>query len=201
MTTSPQKPSAATIAEASAINLAQRAKGRRTLLLMLAVSAAPVIAALVMFYFVRSDKVAVSGELINPPQALALDTVKLPDSGVLADKLRGKWVMAVRADASCAEACRQMLYYMRQVRTLQAKEMDRVQRVWLVEGSATPDAALLAEHPDLLVVRDATLAAALGPVDRIMLVDPRGFLMMRYAAAPDAKGIVKDLQKLLKYTR
>ncbi|GAA5169666.1 membrane protein [Viridibacterium curvum] len=171
------------------------------MLLLLAVSAAPVVAALVMFYFVRSDKVAVSGELINPPQALALDTVKLPGSGVLADKLRGKWVMALRAEARCAEPCRQMLYYMRQVRTLQAKEMDRVQRLWVAEGDATPEAALLADHPDLLVVRDATLAAALGPADRIVLVDPRGFLMMRYAAAPEAKGIVKDLQKLLKYTR
>ncbi len=45
-------------------------------------------------------------------------------------------------------------------------------------------------------------ASALGEAgQRIALIDPRGNLMMRFPQNTDPKGVVKDLQKLLKYSR
>jgi hypothetical protein len=79
--------------------------------------------------------------------------------------------------------------------------MEKVARLWVFDDKGTPDAKLLRDHAGLLVVRDARLATAFGAAGHIVLIDPRGNLMMRFPQQPDTKGIVKDLQKLLKYSR
>ena len=68
-------------------------------------------------------------------------------------QLRGKWVLLVSAPGGCDARCAQALYATRQARTIQGRERERVQRVWLVTDDAAPDAALLAQHPDLQVAR------------------------------------------------
>jgi hypothetical protein len=115
--------------------------------------------------------------------------------------MRGKWVMALRAPSSCDRDCQRDLYYMRQIRTIQAADMDRVGRLWVVDDGGKPDPALLSQHPGLIVVSDAGLASGIGPAGQIALIDPRANLMMRFPQNPESKGIVKDLQKLLKYSR
>jgi hypothetical protein len=115
--------------------------------------------------------------------------------------MHGKWVLALRAPSACDGPCRQQLYYMRQIRVIQAADMDRVARLWVLDDAGKPDAALLVQYPGLLVVSDAGLASALGPAGHIALIDPRANLMMRFPQDSDPKGIVKDLQKLLKYSR
>lgn len=176
-------------------------QARRTLWLIIAVCVAPVIAALFAFFVWRPQGSVAHGEIVSPAQAMPLAVARTLSGEALDGQLRNKWVMALRADAGCDDACRQALYYMRQVRTLQAAEMERVARLWVLDGNAQPDPALLAEHPGLLLVRDASLATALSEPGRIALIDPRGNLMMRFPLRPDPKGMVKDLQKLLKYSR
>jgi hypothetical protein len=39
-----------------------------------------------------------------------------------------------------------------------------------------------------------------GTGQAIFIVDPLGNVMMRYAAPPDMRGILKDLERLLKYS-
>ena len=76
--------------------------------------------------------------------------------------------------------------------------MERIERLWLVSGPGEPRAALLAAHEGMHVARvaDSPFSA-----EHIYLVDPLGNLMMRFPRDPDPSRVIKDLQRLLKYSR
>lgn len=179
----------------------QVAQGRRMLIWLFLVCLAPLVAAYFAFYVWRPSSLASHGDVISPAIALNTAGLRTLDGALLDSGMRGKWVLALRAPSACDKDCEQNLYYMRQIRVIQAADMDRVARLWVFDDDGKPGAALVAQHPGLLVVRDASLANALGEAGHIVLIDPRGNLMMRFAQQADTKGIVKDLQKLLKYSR
>jgi hypothetical protein len=193
--------SIAGVMDKPALSAEQIAKGRRTMLLLLAVCLAPIVAAYLAFYVWRPSTLASYGAVISPAQALATDALRTLDGAPLAAGMRGKWVMALRAPGACDKDCQRDLYYMRQIRVIQAADMERVARLWVVDDGTRPDPVLLSQHPGLLVVSDAALASALGPAGHIALIDPRGNLMMRFPQNPETKGIIADLKKLLKYSR
>jgi cytochrome oxidase Cu insertion factor (SCO1/SenC/PrrC family) len=118
--------------------------------------------------------------------------------------LRGRWVLLIAGDAACDSRCGAALYATRQARTIQGREQERVVRVLLQPADASPlDAALLAQHPGLIVARtspaqwDSLAAGASG----IVLVDPLGNLVLRYPADPDIKRLAKDLERVLRASR
>lgn len=172
---------------------AMRRNGRRTMLLLFLVCLAPVVASYFTFYVLKPERRANYGELLAVP-------VSFWSPAAVAPELRGKWVLVVGADVRCDALCRQQLWVTRQVRTAQAKESDRMARVWLQSGSGVADAALMAEHPGLVLQPADARLAELGERE-IGLVDPHGKLIMRYPAEPDAKRMIKDLQRLLKYVQ
>ena len=87
---------------------------------------------------------------------------------------------------------------MQQARTIQNAERERVVRVWLVTGGPAPPESLLAEHPDLAVVRiDAPPALPRG-TRRIYLVDPLGNFVLAWPSKPDIKAMAKDLGRVLR---
>jgi hypothetical protein len=173
---------------------------RRILLVILAVGLAPVIASYAFYYFAPRDARANYGELL-PTRPTANVTGTLPDGKPfrLAD-LHGRWVMIAAAPGGCDAACARKLYAMRQSRTMQGREQDRLVRVWLVTDDAVPSAALLDEQPGLIVVRaDRSSAAALpGGTERISLIDPLGNQVLAWPAEPDIKGLARDLGRVLK---
>jgi hypothetical protein len=131
------------------------------------------------------------GELV-PPRVLA---------GPLAP-LKGKWVLVTADAAACGAACERKLYVVRQSRRAQGKEMERIERLWLLLDEGKPRAELVAAIEGTHIVRDASLARTLpGGGDGIYLVDPVGNLMMRFPAEADPARLIKDLQRLLKYSR
>ena len=176
-------------------------KGRRTLLLIALVAVAPFLASYAAYYWFPRDKQVNYGELLPTRPAPDLRAT-LPD-GRPFDVAHGKWLLIMAADGACDAACAKGLYATRQARTMQNREMPRVERVWLVTGDAPPAPAVLAEHPDLTVVRGpaAGLAAFGAGADRIYLVDPLGNLVLAYPREPDPKGLAKDLERLLKASR
>ena len=92
---------------------------------------------------------------------------------------------------------------MRQVRRAQGKNAERVERLWLLSDGGTPRAELVAALDGGHIERaDRALASAFpGDVRAyIYLVDPLGNLMMRFPAAPQAKRMIQDLERLLKYS-
>ena len=180
-----------------------RAKGRRTLLLLAAVAIAPVVASYSAYYFFPREQRTNYGELLATAPAPALAGTRLDGRPLALAQLRGKWVLMVGAPGGCDALCVQALHATRQARTIQGREKERVQRVWLVTDNATPDPALLAEHPDLLVARMSPEALSPLPAgaDRIYLVDPLGNLVLAFPGDPDIKKVAKDIERVLRASR
>jgi hypothetical protein len=129
------------------------------------------------------------GELI-PPRVIA-------DLG----DLRGKWVLVTFDSAQCDAYCERKLYVVRQVRRAQGKDMERIERMWVVTDAGKPRADILAATEGTRVGRFAPDGFPGTPADHIYVVDPLGNLMMRFPRDPDPSKIIKDLQRLLKYSR
>jgi hypothetical protein len=169
---------------------------RNKLLLIGAVCIAPVLAGWILYLSRWTPRDTGNyGELIAPR----------PLSGPALDALRGKWVLVAFDAAACAADCEKKLYFMRQVRKAQGKESGRVERLWVLTDAAAPRAELRAAIEGTQILRLESFAAAGefpgNPTRHIYLIDPLGNLMMRFPPEPDPSGVIKDLQRLLKYSR
>jgi len=190
-------------------------RGRRQLLALAALFFVPLALAFWMYYGSgawRPGGDVSKGDLIDPARPLPqLSVPTMQGAATRADFLLGKWTMLYVGDGLCDERCRKALYLMRQSRIALNKDMDRVQRVFLVTGRCCDRGFLAQEHPDLVVARvdDAASAALLEPfptyggvpladAGRIYLVDPLGNLMMSYAPGAPDKALLTDVKKLLR---
>lgn len=178
-------------------------KGRRTLLLLAAVAALPLICAYAFYQFWRPEHSVNHGELIATGALPGTPLTDLAGKTFSSDALRGKWLLVTVQPPSCDQTCQRSIYYMRQVRLTQGKNAARVERLWLLSGAGVPDPRLLAEHAGLLVARpqDASwlgLLPAKGERSaHIYLIDPLGNIVLRYDQDADPKGMIKDLTRLL----
>lgn len=150
------------------------------------------------------------GELLHPAQPI---TVRLTTLDGRITTFRGRWTLLyVGSDDPCAAPCQTALYDLRQVRLALGKDMSRVETLWLLD--AMPDAALrhwlAGEHAAMTVGVDAAglksaLAKAFADADAtgdwIYLMDPLGNLLMRYPVTVEPRHLLKDLQRLLKWSR
>ena len=164
---------------------------------------APIIASYAAYYLFPREPKTNYGTLLPIALAPAIAGTRLDGVPFRLDHLHGRWVLVASGGAECNAACEGKLYATRQARTMQGAEQDRVVRVWLLLGDARPSTALLARHPELVVVRvpDTEPAKLPGGPDALYLVDPLGNLVLRYRDDPDIKGIAKDLTRLLAASR
>lgn len=181
-------------------------RNNRTLWLIAAVCAAPIVAAFIAYFFVRPEGgITNRGTLVQPQRpAVPIGATQLDGKPFEFSQLKNKWVMVSAAPGACDTACQMRLYNMRQIRVSTNKNQGRVERVWLVTDDAPINQELLKAHEGLIVARADPqklvpwLAAGAdqlaGP---LWFVDPRGNLMMQYKADADPKDIRKDLGKLL----
>jgi len=190
-------------------------RGRRQVLALAALFFVPLALAFWMYYGPgtwRPSGDASKGDLIDPARPLPeLELATMDGAPTGAAFLRGRWTMLYVGDGRCDERCREALYLTRQSRTALNKDMDRVQRVFLVTGGCCERAFLAGEHPDLLVVRaeDGAAEPLLEPfpvydgvpvpaAGRIYLVDPLGNLLMSYPPDAPDKALLTDMKKLLR---
>lgn len=168
------------------------------LLLLLLVMASPLVASYVAYYFWKPTRSVNYGELLQIRRMPLERLESLGDSGV--NGLQGKWVLLSVDSGECGAACTQKLYYMRQVRLAQGKQMDRIARAYVVNDSVTPEVSKEFAGTVLLKGAPAMLADLPDPADakeHIYLIDPLGNLVLRYPANPDPKRMIKDLTRLL----
>ena len=175
--------------------------------LIVALCAAPIVGSYLAYYLWPPSGQVNYGELIEP-RPLPDDELMLADGRTMRlSQLRGSWVMLVADDAACDESCRRKLTYMRQVRLAAGKEKGRVERMWLLMDSGTPEPALIQEHPGLAVVREQgsviakSLPATVSPAEHIYVVDPLGYVMMRFPRDADPKRVLKDISRLLRHSK
>jgi hypothetical protein len=186
-------------------------KGRWKLFAVILICAAPLIASYMTYYVIKPQGRTNYGALIDPR------AYPMPDLGaatidgkpIALDAYKGKWMMVQVSDADCQEPCRKRLHDMRQLRLAQGKDMDRIERIWLITDDEPLETMVIREYdgthmlrvkPDLL---KAWLPAEQGTTaaDHIYLIDPLGNLMMRFPKDADPNKIKKDLSKLLKASR
>ncbi len=178
------------------------AKRSNWIILLIGVIAAfPLAGSYLLYLFWKPDSFVNYGELFGPVQ---IEEGKAPEGF---DAVRGKWAFLMVDSGACDAYCRRKLYIMRQVRLTQGEDMNRIERVWLTDGSVAPAAELLSDYKGTLVLPSdpGGLAARLSPEgmarDHIYLVDPLGNVMMRYPRDPDPSLIKKDVKRLLKASR
>jgi cytochrome oxidase Cu insertion factor (SCO1/SenC/PrrC family) len=179
----------------------------RTLAFIAAVAVAPFVLAWAAYLFWTPDRFMNHGTLIDPHPLPVAPLASRDGTTFRLDAHHGKWVLIHADSGACAESCRRQLYYMRQVRLAQGANQERIDRVWLLTDDLQPPADIAPLYEGVEVVRasGSALVAAL-PADRdvsdhVYLVDPLGNLMLRFPRDPDPKGMVKDLQRLLKVSR
>jgi hypothetical protein len=185
----------------------QRRRGRHVALAILAMCAAPTMAAWLAYFVWPPQSRTNYGELIEPRELPDPELRRLGGGPFRVSQLRGKWVLLQVDSGVCGEGCRKKLVYMRQARLALGRDAERVERVWLVDDDATPDPALVREHEGVQIARVSgapllrDLPAPGNPAGYIFVIDPRGNLMMRFPGDPDGRRMLKDLARLLGASR
>ena len=176
----------------------------RPLLLILALLILPVIIGGGLYAWGwRPAKASSHGELLTPPRELPplVDATGKPlDKTAFSDH----WSLVVAGAGPCEAACKRWIVATRQIHVALYKQMSRVQRSWLTDQSAPDAAALLALQPDLhTLVATGSMARRSFDLDaaghRVYVLDPTGRIILRYAPDADPRGILKDMERLLRY--
>ena len=164
----------------------------------------------------RPEGTTNQGMLVHPARPLTLPADMMVADVSAKDYLSGKWTLLYIGDADCDDVCSGNLYKLRQVRIAQNENMKRIQTLYMVLGDELPDAlgAMLAsDYPSMdLALVPASLAeqfsadflidgVSMEGAERIYYVDPLGNLMMYYSTDANPGGMLKDLKKLLKYSK
>lgn len=191
-------------------------RGHRSLLIMVGVFAAPVLAAWFFYFnpqYLPSGRGNL-GSLISPVVAVPADLRLTTPGGAALDRsqLEGKWTLVYLGGGDCPDACRERLHDLRQIRLALGDGSLSVERLLiLTDPGAAATGAVLAEEFDgmRVAVTDeagvAWLIGALGQgpeaLGRVYILDPMGNLMMRYASDAPAKEVLKDMGRLIKASK
>ncbi|MEG3193000.1 SCO family protein [Lysobacter sp. D1-1-M9] len=163
------------------------------------------VAGLLRFSGWRPEGMKNHGELLQPPGDLRQVVPTLAGGGAYHWDQRARiWRIALAPPASCTTECEKLARDLDKVWRLFGKDADRVHVLWV----GTPPAQVL--HPDALrqLQPDPAIRAALPRVDGapdepregvpVYVIDPNGFVIMRYPAGFDPAGLRTDLSRLLK---
>ena len=116
-------------------------------------------------------------------------------------------------DSSCDEVCQRNLYNMRQIRLAVGEDTHRVRRLMVLTDGAASEVLgkVLTGHEGLTVatadpphladfLAQFQLQSGDDPAreQRLYILDPLGNLVLFYAPDADPKGILGDLERLLK---
>jgi cytochrome oxidase Cu insertion factor (SCO1/SenC/PrrC family) len=179
-------------------------RARLVVAAIFAMCAFPLAAALVAYFFYPPAGRTNYGELVEPKPLPPVRLERLDGRAFALAELKGRWVMLQVDAPDCGQPCQAKLFNMRQSRLAQGDNADRVERVWLLAGNGAPPAELARLYEGAVIARTAPeLVAALPAAearDHIYLIDPRGNLMLRFPKDADPKRMIKDLQRLLKYS-
>ena len=186
----------------------QRRRGRWSMFVVLLVCAAPIMASYLTYFFIKPEGRTNYGDLLDPrehPIPLMAST-SLDGKPQTLDDFKGKWIMLKVGGSACDQKCQDMLFAMRQLRTMQGKDADRIERVFLITDNEPLETFMLRVNDGTRFLRAPADAVGKwlpleqgGKVDEhIYLIDPLGHLMMRFPKDAEPAKIKKDLVKVLK---
>ncbi len=148
------------------------------------------------------------GTLVHPVRPVtAASLQRLDGSAMDPAYLSGLWTLVHLPDGVCANRCIGALARGRQVHQALGDDMHRVQLLLVLTGPVDAQSAEIPPGVTLAVANSAWLAsfsfvdAAHVQASGIYLVDPQGYLMMRYPQDVDRRGLLADLERLLKISK
>lgn len=181
---------------------------RSILLLLFFICAAPVLLAWLLSNPAigwRPANLANHGELIDPPRRLDTSSLAEFDGGRFgADRLLGKWSLLAIVD-QYGERSAEMLRKMRYIQLALGKNVIRTQRILIVSKTVGRIDGHKGKWPFPIILQGALTVASLGhsqetasaDTPSLFVVDPNGYLMMRYPKTVGFSDIVSDLRRLL----
>lgn len=147
------------------------------------------------------------GTLVQPVRHIdSAGLTRLDGKAFDADYLNGRWTLVHVITEPCARSCVEALARIRQVRRALGKDMNRVQHLAVItEPTQAPDFHGLGVTPALADPQwlahfafddgGATASPAL------YLIDPQGYLMMRYPRDVEQHDLYDDLERLLRISK
>ena len=178
-------------------------RGKRTLLMVAAAVIAPVVLSYGIYYLSPRGAFTNYGELLPTRAAPPINGTRADGSPFRLAQVQGRWAIVVASGGACDAACARALYATRQARTMQGRERDRIERLWLVPDGVSPQSTVLAEHPDVVVVRTTPADVTTLPRGEhaIYLIDPIGNQVLAWPNDPDVKALARDLNRVLRASR
>ncbi|MFM8341700.1 MAG: hypothetical protein ACKN9F_05730 [Methylomonas sp.] len=192
----------------------QHKKNRITIIVVFAMSIIPF--GIAWYLAANPDTVKLgtnNGELITPPTTTEIEQFSGADSFTTENlkELKGHWVMVNIINQQCDKVCADALYATRQVSLMVGKDIARLRRAVLMSSPA--QLALLPKEWQedarlLKIVPSAALQEKINQITSntaqegwLLLMDPLGNLMMKYAPGFDPYKVRNDLSKLLRISQ
>jgi len=170
-------------------------KPQRTLLLLAALFFAPFLLALALrFGGWQPGSTRNYGELLSPPLPMHDVRASRDDGGAWTwVNTEHQWTLLVRVPQSCDDECARQLDIIPNVRVSLGRHAGRLHvfRLDGTTGEALPRLQLSGSLPAPLLTPPPSAVEA-------FLVDPHGFLVLRYAPGFDPSGLRRDLSRLIR---
>jgi cytochrome oxidase Cu insertion factor (SCO1/SenC/PrrC family) len=181
--------------------------GRKLLLVLAALFALPIaVAAALLAFGWRPTQGGPHGELMVAVEPLPFDGLRGADGQPLPSALlAGKWTLLIADAGPCGTECQSRIDTVRRIHVALNKQMPRIRRVWLSPDPAHEAQlpALKTSYPDLVIAAPASpgwQALLAEPGARLIVIDPSGRTVLRFREPIDAKGALKDVERLLRYS-
>lgn len=184
----------------SPIDPAQRRRGRRVLIAIVAIFFGPILLAKILNMNGLIPAPSTYGERFDPLIDLRHSPPRLADGSVYdwAPATRMRRLLVV-APAHCSDACARRAADLEKLREIFGRDAEHIELLWLGDypaGAARPPGMRL-------LADDATLRAHLPKSTDpsgapVYVVDPYGFVILRYPPEADIALMRKDLARLLK---
>jgi cytochrome oxidase Cu insertion factor (SCO1/SenC/PrrC family) len=184
-------------------------KARIYLIIILFLFTTPFIASWYLVFFTdfkKNDQGVEHGELIVPVLKVGPIYAQSINSQEVRE-LKDKWILTGFTQERCDDRCEQLLYKLRQIRLAIGKDIDKVDRLVIsidnlqshVEQYKGQNIIVDPDERDRLYV----LFQQVENFDQgsIFLIDPYGFLMMQYDFDAEPKGIIRDIERLIKNSK
>ena len=148
------------------------------------------------------------GTLVVPANPLKIDGLSIAGKAAIQENvLSKKWTLLFIAPNQCDTFCKDRLLLMKNVRLLMNEHMRRIRTVVISSNPILTD-SLKYDNPNLVFANvESSSSVFLTQFKNketmpIYMIDPLGNLMMFYPQPkPDHKMMIKDLKRLLKYSR
>ncbi len=179
------------------------ARSQQKLLLIALLFLTPFLAAVVMrFGGWQPSNTRNFGELLAPPLSMqavtARQTDALPWPWVNSER---HWTLLLQLPKPCEAACLAATAVLPNVRQALGRHVEKLHPFAVVGASEdTASPVLAASFPSLQLEGElpAPLAQAPTTMPQVWLVDPHGYLVMRYREGFDPNGLRRDLSRLIK---